>query len=199
MRRTALALALLCAMQGAVGQDPAAPPARDAELARLREQVVQMRAVLQQMEAALARLEAQAAPVPAAPAVQAPVAAPLVISAGAAVPAPAPQAAPVAVPPPPAAATPLPDAQGLTARERAVVQEQVRSADARAAWASIHNGMKQDEVRRLLGAPQREIPVGNRVGWYYTYGKDSAGSVFFDHGGAVISIMAPAQGTFHLY
>ena len=87
----------------------------------------------------------------------------------------------------------------LSARERATLQEQARNADAIAAWRQVRNGMTRDEVRALLGAPQSQIPAGNRTGWYYAYGADGGASVFFDHDGHVISTMAPRAGAFRLY
>ena len=59
--------------------------------------------------------------------------------------------------------------------------------------------MSQDEVRSRLGAPQSVIPVDNRTGWVYRYARAGTGSVFFDHSGRVISLMAPGQGALHLY
>ena len=90
-------------------------------------------------------------------------------------------------------------AAGLGAHEQAVLAEQVRTADALAAWRDVRTGMSQDAVRRLLGEPQSTLAVGNRTGWIYTYRNAGKGSVFFSPDGVVVSLISPGQGTLHLY
>ena len=188
----AAALAVALVLGGVAQAAGDAPAARDAQVASLRAQVARMREALQQMDEELVRLQQGAAsPAPVAPVAAGGPPAPA-LAPGAAAPA---TAAPAQSAPPATAADPGP----LTAHERTVLQEQAHSADMIAAWRQVHNGMTQEQVRALLGAPQSQIPAGNRTGWYYSYGADGGASVFFDHDGHVISIMAPRAGAFRLY
>jgi len=165
-------VALLLALPGgARAQEP------DAELTQLRRQVEELKAAVARLDTQLQRVEGgrkadstTALPVPAAPA--------------------PPPAVPPAVPP---SATPF------SAAENATLHKEARIAQALQGWGELRNGLSQDEVRSRLGEPQSILPVANRTGWVYRYGQGAAGSVFFDHAGKVISLMAPGQGPLHLY
>lgn len=208
--RTALAAMCLAGAAGttlwplaaAAAEGPSATTASPAtlapELAQLREQVAQLRQILERFDQRLQQIQNTAPPAgaPAAPVATAP----LSPAAG-----PSSPAAPVAalpaspagpVPPVPSAA--LADT-ALDAHQQAVLKEQVRTTDALNAWQGLHNGMGQDEVRRLLGEPQSTMTVGNRTGWIYTYRNAGKGSVFFNSEGTVVSLIGPGQGALHLY
>ena len=79
----------------------------------------------------------------------------------------------------------------LSHAEQATLREQMRVAEAIRRWDEIRMGMNQEAVRKVLGEPKSTLPVSNRTGWYYRYSSGPGGSVFFDHDGKVVSIMAP--------
>ena len=171
----------------------AATPA--SELAQLREQLAQLRQTLDRLEQRLQQM--QNAP----PAAAVPASSPAIVvapaSPAAAAPARAPDAA--AGTDAPQSASTAPAAAPLDAHQQAVLQEQVRTADALNAWQGLRNGMSQADVRRRLGEPQSTLTVGNRTGWIYTYRNAGKGSVFFSSEGTVVSLMSPGQGALHLY
>jgi hypothetical protein len=107
----------------------------------------------------------------------------------------APASAAPAVPAPAAAEAP----GGFSPSERATLRDQAQTASALQRWTELHAGMSQEDVRSRLGAPQSVIPVDHRTGWIYRYARAGTGSVFFDHSGRVISLLAPGQGALHLY
>ena len=205
-RAAAGVVAMLALTLSAHAAEPVALAADD--VAQLRQQIAQLRQTLDRLDARLQQVEAArspaaaggAAPVAAAAAV--PGVPPAAVPIAPASPTPAigsaPASAPAAAPAPAPATTAAPGA-GLDVHEQAVLQEQVRTADALAAWRALRTGMGQDEVRRLLGAPQSTLVVGNRTGWIYTYRNAGKGSVFFSHDGTVVSLIGPAQGALHLY
>jgi len=181
-RSASVALMLVCL----AGRAAQSEPAPSGELASVREQLVLVRQTLERLDERLQQLErAGTAPTGAkrpgpptpAPAV-APSSAPLTALAPATVPAPT---------------------AALGAHEQAVLQEQVRTVDALTAWRAVRAGMRQDEVRQLLGEPQSTLVVGNRTGWIYTYRNAGKGSVFFSQDGVVVSLIGPGQGALHLY
>jgi len=194
-----LAAALAVIVPGAGAAEPVAAPHGDAlapEVARLREQIDQLRQALERLDRRLEQIQRAGASgnAPAGAAVSA------LPQAGAPMPAAqAAAAAPQAAPAAPPALAPAPAAAALDSHQQAVLQEQVRTADALAAWQGLRNGMRQEEVRRLLGEPQSTLAVGNRTGWIYTYRNAGKGSVFFGSDGTVVSLMSPAQGALHLY
>jgi len=174
-RPAAALLALLLAAGGAAPAG-AAPPASaaDPEVAQLRAQVHELRLALDRLDASLQALERRSAATPAeATALSA---APL----------------PSAVSRADTSATPL------SVRERSVLAEQTRAADALAGWRALQAGMNQQQVRELLGEPASVMKVSNRTGWVYTYAQLGTGSVFFSSAGVVISSMAPGRGAFGL-
>ena len=189
MVRMALVSLVMVSAAGRAAEPEAAP---SGEVAQLRQQVAQLRQSLERLDERLRQLErtgppAGAAASTAAPAGEVPTLPPIA-------------AAPAAAPPPaPAAASAPTPGAGLGAHEQAVLQEQVRTADALNAWRAVHAGMGQDEVRRLLGDPSSTLPVGNRTGWIYEYRNAGKGSVFFNHDGIVVSLISPGQGALHLY
>ena len=83
------------------------------------------------------------------------------------------------------------DTAALSPNEQATLRDQVRITEAIRRWDEIRMGMDREEVRKLLGDPKSTVPVSNRTGWYYRYSNGPGGSVFFDHDGKVVSIMAP--------
>jgi hypothetical protein len=151
--------------------------AQDPEVTQLRRQLDEVRAAVDRLDAQLRRIESDRR-------------------------APGPEVAVTPTPAPPAASQGVsaaePDAS-LSPAERASLRDQARTADALRRWGEVKAGMSQDDVRRLLGEPSSTVPVANRVGWYYRYGQATGGSVFFNHDGSVISIMAPGLGAFRLY
>jgi hypothetical protein len=191
MVRMAAVSLLMLAAAGRAAEPEAAP---SGEVAQLRQQVAQLRQSLERLDERLRQLERTGPPAGAAAKIAAP--------AGEAPPsqpnAAAPAAATAVASAPEAATAPTPGT-ALGAHEQAVLQEQVRTADALNAWRAVHAGMGQEEVRRLLGDPSSTLPVGNRTGWIYTYRNAGKGSVFLNHDGIVVSLISPGQGALHLY
>jgi len=189
--RTVLAATSLAALLATLPARAVEPPSTVApsaatlapELAQLRGQIAQLRQTLELLDQRLQQMQ-RAGPTGVAP--------PLAVVPPATSPAAQPSLGSTA-----AAAAPA--APALDPHEQAVLQQQVRTADALSAWQELHNGMRLEEVRRLLGEPQSIITVGNRTGWIYTYRNAGKGSVFFGADGTVVSLMSPGQGTLHLY
>jgi len=182
LRTAAATLMSLCIAAQAAEPEPAPP----GELAQMREQLVLLRQTLDRIDQRLQQLERPGTPAP----VESRPAPPSSAQAIAPLPAPATAVAPMGAPAP----APL-----LGAHEQAVLEDQVRTVDALSAWRQLRAGMRQEEVRRLLGEPQSTLAVGNRTGWVYSYRNAGRGSVFFSHDGIVVSLISPGQGALHLY
>ena len=63
----------------------------------------------------------------------------------------------------------------------------------REVWRGIHDGLTQDEVKKLLGAPQHEFMLSGKRVWYYYYPGEGGGSVFFSENGRVAGSQAPPR------
>ncbi|HYA37911.1 MAG TPA: hypothetical protein VEI74_06545 [Candidatus Methylomirabilis sp.] len=78
---------------------------------------------------------------------------------------------------------------------------QLRREDAavREGWKQVNRGLTQDQVKGLLGAPQRTFDLSGKLVWYYYYPADGSGSVMFDPAGRVVGFQAPPSAGFRLY
>jgi len=63
----------------------------------------------------------------------------------------------------------------------------------REAWRGIHDGLTQDEVKKLLGQPQHEFMLSGKRVWYYYYSGVGGGSVFFGENGRVAGSQEPPR------
>lgn len=63
----------------------------------------------------------------------------------------------------------------------------------REAWRGIHDGLTQDEVKKLLGQPQHEFMLSGKHVWYYYYSGVGGGSVFFGENGRVAGSQEPPR------
>jgi len=88
-----------------------------------------------------------------------------------------------------------------TASVAAEAAAQLRREDAavREGWKQVKSGLTQDQVKGLLGAPQRTFDLSGKLVWYYYYPADGSGSVMFDPAGRVIGYQAPPSSGFRLY
>lgn len=118
------------------------------ELARLREEAVQIRQSLERLEARIRALEGQTTPV-----------------------------------------APLPKSDAATSGE--APDNIVSLVRLKQNWSQIERGMPQDQVKRLLGTPARELHIDGSLAWYYVYPGIGRGSVFFDGSGKATAVQAP--------
>jgi len=63
----------------------------------------------------------------------------------------------------------------------------------REAWRGIHDGLTQDEVKKLLGQPQHEFMLSGKRVWYYYYSGVGGGSVLFDDNNRVVGSQEPPR------
>jgi len=63
----------------------------------------------------------------------------------------------------------------------------------REAWRGIHDGLTQDEVKKLLGQAQHEFMLSGKRVWYYYYSGVGGGSVFFSENGRVAGSQEPPR------
>ena len=63
----------------------------------------------------------------------------------------------------------------------------------REAWRGIHDGLTQDEVKKMLGQPQHEFMLSGKRVWYYYYSGVGGGSVFFGENGRVAGSQEPPR------
>jgi hypothetical protein len=63
----------------------------------------------------------------------------------------------------------------------------------REAWRGIHDGLAQDEVKKLLGEPQHEFMLSGKRVWYYYYSGVGGGSVLFDENNRVAGSQEPPR------
>ncbi|HYA46938.1 MAG TPA: hypothetical protein VEF92_05250 [Burkholderiales bacterium] len=61
-------------------------------------------------------------------------------------------------------------------------------------WSRVRPGAPQDEVRELLGEPQKMLRIDGAPVWLYAYPGIGRGSVFFDADGKVSSAQSPSFG-----
>ena len=66
-------------------------------------------------------------------------------------------------------------------------------------WKRIEQGLSQDRVMQLLGAPQQKFDLSGKLVWYYYYPAGGSGSVLFDTGGRVAGYQTPPSAGFRLY
>lgn len=120
------------------------------------------------LEGNLAKLKAVKTPPaqPAAPAVQ-PAAAPA---------AAAPATVPAPTSPAPAAAAAVAAPQPPTPAE---------------AWKKVEEGMTEEQITGLLGAPSAKFKLGGQTVWYYNYPGVGSGSIAFYDDGHVASSQSP--------
>ncbi len=137
--------------------------ADEADQAPLRQQIEAINRRLDDMQTELDRLKKDRSVAPVTSAVP---------GAGAPV-APAGSAAPASVPVE-AAQAPAPPAAPDAFRWREAVKDQ---------WGGIKNGMSDEQIRQLLGAPAREFTLNGQPVWYYTYPGVGNGSVMFGRDG----------------
>ena len=85
--------------------------------------------------------------------------------------------------------------QQLAARATSVgpVPAQPVAVSFREAWRGIHDGLTQDEVKKLLGQPQHEFMLSGKRVWYYYYPGEGGGSVFFNENSRVAGSQAPPR------
>ncbi len=105
----------------------------------------------------------------------------------------APQATPAAVQVAPVAAT-VPNAAQMEAPAPVVpAGSSYMSPEAalKSNWSNVMEGVDQEEVTRLLGAPSMKTTLDGRTVWYYTYPGTGRGSVFFTDAGKVSSRQSP--------
>ncbi|MGE5242441.1 MAG: hypothetical protein ACM3NI_12420 [Bacteroidota bacterium] len=88
-----------------------------------------------------------------------------------------------------------------TASVAAAAAAQLRREDAavREGWQQVNRGLTQDQVKKLLGMPQRTFDLSGKLVWYYYYPADGSGSVMFDPAGRVMGYQAPPSSGFRLY
>jgi hypothetical protein len=65
----------------------------------------------------------------------------------------------------------------------------------RAAWRQVREGLTADEVRALVGAPTKTFELAGKTVWYYYYPSVGAGSVFFGSRGVASSVQRPSGGS----
>ena len=61
-------------------------------------------------------------------------------------------------------------------------------------WSQVRPGTPDDEVRALLGKPEKELRIDGNPVWYYVYPGVGRGSVFFTADRKVSSAQEPASG-----
>jgi hypothetical protein len=100
---------------------------------------------------------------------------------------------------PAAAGAPPPAA--TTAEVAAQAAAQLRREDAALieGWKRIEQGLSQERVMQLLGAPQQKFDLSGKLVWYYYYPASGSGSVLFDSSGRVAGYQTPPSSGFRLY
>ena len=88
-----------------------------------------------------------------------------------------------------------------TAGVAAEAAAQLRREDTavREGWLQVKNGLTQDQVKGLLGAPQQTFNLSGKLVWYYYYPANGSGSVMFDPAGRVVGFQTPPSAGFRLY
>jgi len=78
---------------------------------------------------------------------------------------------------------------------------QLRREDAavREGWKKVKRGLTREEVKALLGEPQKTFTLDRKLVWYYYYPAVGGGSVMFDSVGHVMGQQAPPFSGFGLY
>jgi hypothetical protein len=100
---------------------------------------------------------------------------------------------------PAATGAPVPAITTSEVAAQAVAQLRREDAAVRDGWKQIERGLSQEEVKRLLGAPQQTFDLSGKKVWYYYYPADGSGSVLFDPGGRVVGYQTPPSSGFRLY
>ena len=83
--------------------------------------------------------------------------------------------------------------QQLTSDAQAITAPAPKAVSFREAWRLIHDGLSQDEVRKILGSPQHEFELSGKHVWYYYYSGAGGGSVFFSADGHVAGSQEPPR------
>jgi Tfp pilus assembly protein FimV len=140
------------------------------EVAALRQQVTELKQVVQRLDERVGQLEGQLSPASAssartAPSVDAPT--PPSVSAAAQPEVPTPQ-------------PPQPTVQRDPVRDH---------------WHQISRGMTTQVVEGLLGRPHRTMTVNTQTVWYYSYPDVGGGSVVFAQDGSVVDWQTPPFNT----
>jgi hypothetical protein len=99
----------------------------------------------------------------------------------------------------PAVATPAPATTASEVAAQAAAQLRREDAAVLEGWRRIARGLSQEEVKRLLGAPQQTFDLSGKRVWYYYYPAGGSGSVLFDPAGHVVGYQAPPSSGFRLY
>ena len=94
----------------------------------------------------------------------------------------------------PASPSPIPAPVAMPAEHGANPAAPPTAAEA---WASIKEGMTEEQVVVLLGEPTRKFKAGGQTVWYYLYRDKGAGSVFFYDDGRVASRQKPPFARWH--
>lgn len=81
----------------------------------------------------------------------------------------------------------------------AAAQVRQQEAAVRQGWKQLKDGLSQDEVKGLLGAPPQTFMLSGKLVWYYYYPAVGGGSVMFDSIGHVVGHQAPPFSAFGLY
>ncbi len=81
----------------------------------------------------------------------------------------------------------------------AATQVRQQETAVREGWKQLKDGLSQDEVKGLLGAPPKTFLLSGKLVWYYYYPAVGGGSVVFDSIGHVVGHQAPPFSGFGLY
>ncbi len=135
---------------------PPAARAETGEITALRQEVSELKQVVQRLDQRVERLEARLSPESKVS---------------------SPEAS--AAPAPASAASGQPSTAPPQALQPAAPATTVSSASARDHWHRIDHGMTPEEVKALLGPPQRTMTVNAKTIWYYAYPDIGAGSIVF--------------------
>ena len=100
---------------------------------------------------------------------------------------------------PATAGAPAPAVTSSEIAAQAAAQLRREEAAVNEGWKRIERGLGQDEVKRLLGAPQQMFELSGKKVWYYYYPAGGSGSVIFDPGGRVAGYQTPPASGFRLY
>lgn len=82
------------------------------------------------------------------------------------------------------------------AAEQAARKIEQHQDNLRENWRNLEEGMPQEQVKILLGAPQKAFRLGGQLVWYYYYPGVGGGSVFFSSTGHLSGSQKPPFGGF---
>lgn len=99
--------------------------------------------------------------------------------------------------PPKAETSTIPSTASVATEAAAQVRSQAEAV--RQGWKQLKSGLSQDEVKGLLGVPQKTFTLSGKLVWYYYYPAVGGGSVMYDTTGHVVGHQAPPFSAFGLY